>query len=270
MNRVSHQVPIRHGHGVTLIELLVVVAIIAIVAALLLPALAGARVRSQRVSCLNNLRQLQLAWAMYPDDNHDTVSPNVQVTRFYLDFSWVQSFLDYDGTNPQNTNTDLLLNGQYAAFAPYVKSARTYKCPSDRSTVSIMADLHPRVRSYAMNWTIGATVRDWKSVLKLSDISVPQPSELFVLLDEHPDSLSDVHYHMTTTTGINANLVNYPSSLHGGGGVLSFADGHVEWHKWVDERTRPPVIGVRFIGVDYMPGNPDIDWLQEHYSRPRE
>src|SRR5262245_12492359 len=113
----------------TLIELLMVIGIIGILAALLLPVLARAKEKARAIVCLKNLKQDQLAWVLYADDNRDQIAPNRSVTSPTA-FSWVQGYLDYSAS-PQNTNVQLLIDPQYAAFAPYIRTPHLYRCPSD-------------------------------------------------------------------------------------------------------------------------------------------
>jgi len=269
--------PVRRG-GFTLIELLVVIAIIAILAAMLLPALSRAKQRAQQIACLNNGKQLGLAWLMFPDD-HDNYLPGnlagAQINSFALaDYTWVLGQLDYT-SGFYNTNEDFI---RLAQLGPYVsKSVGIFKCPADKSTVTIGGGSYPRTRSLSMNAFMGnfppypktSLTGGYKYYTKTSDIQ--RPVNRWVFIDEHPDSINDGFFNVEMNsydpaTPNNYQLYNIPASYHGGGGGLTFADGHSETHKWVDGRTRLPVTGVAFLGTRSSPNNPDVDWIQQRTS----
>jgi prepilin-type N-terminal cleavage/methylation domain-containing protein/prepilin-type processing-associated H-X9-DG protein len=262
--------PFACRRGFTLIELLVVIAIIAILAALLLPALAKAKIKSQGIGCMSNTKQLTTAWWMYADD---------QSERLPGPDSWVSGWLDFNGANRDNTNTLYLLDPRYAELGPYTRSAGIYKCPADQSAVTIFNLRYPRVRSISMNTALGddglgSTYRWWtgsppfRRYLKRTDLVAPAPSQLWVFVDEHPDSINNGDMAVKCdTVGPAAQFVDYPASYHNGACGFSFADGHAEIKKWLDPRTKPPVTYTGTIsGGPASPNNPDIAWMQQRTS----
>ncbi len=260
--------------GFTLMELLVVIAIIAILAALLLPAIAKAKNSAQVATCMNNLRQLQLAWTMYADDNEGKLVPNKYVigNPHSSRFSWVQGRLDFSPNNPGNTSDAAFLDPTLSAFAPYISNTKVYRCPSDKSAVKISGSYQNRVRSYGMNWALASEkTRDIRVVHNYSDINSPPPAKMFVFIDQHPDYMSDPHFHMMLDQGSAAAFADIPASRHNGSGALTFADGHTERRKWIDSRTRPEIQNQ---GHGYLatrsPFNEDISWLQERFTVPLE
>jgi len=219
----------------TLIELLVVIAIIAILAGMLLPSLSRAKATAQSIACLNNLKQLQLAWIMYPDDHNQLLPPN-QLSAAPGLAAWSTTGCWVVG----NAQTDLTLsNIQKGVLFNYTRSTAIYHCPSDRATVTGSRN-QPRTRSYTLNGYLGCSnpAPLWASRMKLtySQISLmsdPSPSKLFVFIDEHEKSIEDGFWEFSFV-GVQGmdDWLSLPADRHNQGCNLSFADGHVESWKW--------------------------------------
>ena len=278
----------------TLIELLVVIAIIAILAAMLLPALTKAKLKAQGVYCMNNNRNLSLAWRMYGEDNHDLIpyssdDPNDPDHKVKDQFAWTLTHLDFsDSPYNWDVNWDIPLR----VLWPYNKSFQIYRCPADRSYVTHNGVQMPRVRTYSMNFYLGgfdgntvvSQAKNYKVYLKLSDLndrgSSPGPSGTFVFIDEREDLINWGNF-MTDMTGwgVPNGAGQYefrqdlPGFYHHRACGFSFVDGHSEIHRWLDGRTMPPLDPQNYDPGKFdplkVPYDKDVAWLQEHSTRPK-
>ena len=278
--------PFHRAPGFTLIELLVVIAIIGILAAMLLPGLAKGKLRAQGIQCMNNHRQLCLAWRMYADDSRDVlVFASEDPTRpWTYDYAWTLSHMDFD---PDNTaNWDISADITQRPLWPYTgKNAAIYKCPSDRSFLTVNGAPKPRVRTMSMNLYVGGfggTDGGWpfgepyRIYAKLADIT--PPDKIFVFLDMREDRVNWGNF-MTQMDGYSPNdpslyafTTDYPAMYHHLACGFSFADGHSEIHRWRDTRTMPPLKDGNdpiSYGILASPGNADVAWLQDHSTRPK-
>ena len=248
----------------TLVELLVVIAVIAILAAMLLPALASGKQRAKRIKCLNNQRQLAVAWVLYTVDNNDWLVSNGQCNpESTANKLWVQGAFVHTGAN---TNVDYMLNPQYALFANYVKSGATYLCPTDRDSVKVNNILYPKLRSYALNAYLGWTGM-WDGRLSSSyavfqrynRISTKMPLGTFLFMDVQPDSICWPYFGVQMQTD---TFFNFPGTSHSRGTIISYSDSHVDWHRWLDARTLNPNSPNYHAHNDASPGNVDIAWMR--------
>jgi prepilin-type N-terminal cleavage/methylation domain-containing protein/prepilin-type processing-associated H-X9-DG protein len=255
----------------TLIELLVVIAIIAILASMLLPVLGKAKTKAHGIQCMNNFRQLTLAWQFYTEENQEKtpwswVDPGVKQTM------WVTGDLDFNSGNLSNWNVERDIKTSLL-WRHCGNSAGIWKCPADQSAVTVQGVRRPRVRSMSMNnwfgyaWpTAGNEV--FRIIYKTTDLVDPGPAGTYVMLDEREDSINDGCF-CVDMAGYPAQpnrtmIVDYPASYHNRAGGFSFADGHAEIKKWRDPRTVPRLKRGQTIPLNVSsPNNPDVIWMQQ-------
>jgi prepilin-type N-terminal cleavage/methylation domain-containing protein/prepilin-type processing-associated H-X9-DG protein len=261
--------PAMRNKGFTLIELLTVVAIIAILAAILLPVLAGAKSRARSTQCLNNLRQLQTGWLMYCSENNDGLPNNPKLPEATnSDPAWVYGNVE----SPSDaTNLDLIRAG---LIYSYCGSVAIYGCPAS-CTLSDNRESPPsayRVRSYAMNTYMngqdigsshaGLPAGLYRVNTKLTAIAKPGPSSAMVFLDESPFSIDDGDFGFSPSGlpgyGPVGEWFNIPATVHRGSN-FTFADGHVEFHRWMDSETYS-IHAVNYI--DTSADRADLQWIQ--------
>jgi prepilin-type N-terminal cleavage/methylation domain-containing protein/prepilin-type processing-associated H-X9-DG protein len=272
------------GLGFTLIELLVVIAIIAILAGLLLPALTQAKAKARGLQCLNNQRELSVAWRMYVEDNNDVLpfaseDPANPATYGY---AWVTGTMDFDPNNRANWDPDVGVK-KSILWSYCGKSLAIWKCPSDHSVVVVNRVAKPRVRTMSMNLYLGGwggtdggwgpAVSDYQIYMRYSDLIDPGPAGTFLFTDMREDSI-DMGNFGVNMAGWPDKPAHYgfwdlPGFYHLGSGSFAFADGHSEFKRWLDPRTTPPIKpGVGYPDRFNSPNNPDIGWLQDHATRP--
>ncbi len=270
--------------GFTLIELLVVIGIIGILAGLLLPVLARAKDRAKGVQCLSNLGQMQIAWNIYADDHQGTLPVNgsgSSAGKYADEPSWVAGYLS-TGATPDNTNITMLVGQQYqkwGSIGGYTKNPDIYHCPSDLSRDS--GNGLSRVRSISMNSWINPGRNgevsgrfwdlDFEKYTKITDFVRLSPSDGFVFLDERPDSIND-GWFMVSMESYNPNdlsgleVRDLPAIYHNRASSFTFADGHAEFHRWLDGST----LALKFVKSGQpVPDNQDVLWLMQHATRPK-
>ncbi len=293
---LPQSVKARH-RAFTLIELLVVIAIIAILAAILMPVLNAAKLKGQGIQCVNNMRQLMIAFKMYSNENNGYFPLNMSLGAYtdngnwaLPNINWVAGQQNYSGV-PDNTNYALLMNSQETQLAPYAPNPAVYRCPADQSKSGPSTGLMgpPRIRSYSMSCAAGCTdlkgdpqnvgggsgnLGDlggtWRAYNRESTvIGAVGPSDLWVLIDENPDSIDDGYFLFYMPFGSTEYWFNFPSKLHINSTGMCFEDGHAEIHRWLQPGNIKATTYQSYDGGSPGPGvlkDPDLSWFASHTS----
>jgi prepilin-type N-terminal cleavage/methylation domain-containing protein len=246
----------RLKQGFTLIELLVVIAIIAILAALLLPALSNAKLKGQRIACINNLRQIAIACKLYTDDNGGKIPSSYPKYNGFLS-SWCEGnaatggtagAYGYEGPDPTGI--------QNGTLWPYAKNLGVYHCPADHRVADAVASGDPFfgkliLRSISMNSFMAGTsfgasttwvatsptgAQDPTYPVYLKESEIKMPAQTWLLVDEDQESINDGM--MLVDVGGTARFLDLPSRAHGYAYGINFNDAHAEIYKMGDAATK--------------------------------
>ena len=284
---------VRHASGpdaFTLTELLVVVAVVTVLFMLLLPALAATHPANEAAQCMQNKKQLMRATQMYAADYGDLLPPNPDDVNNIVGHRWVPGEATGSGPGVSWTKASVLEDERRFLLLPYVKTIKLLKCPADGRIARFEDGTYgPAIRTVSMNGAVGTACASWKNggshsgppkletraphltgyandpsynrYNKLSTIANPNPSKLWVFLDESPMLLNDGSFAFKVTQN---TWVDAPGAYHNGACGFAFADGHAEIHKWKSSRTG------HFLGSiqNGTPEETDYLWMKARTSAP--
>jgi prepilin-type N-terminal cleavage/methylation domain-containing protein len=260
--------------GFTLVELLVVIAIIALLMAILLPALGRAREMGKRAVCMNQIKQLGIAWSLYCDDNQDKVPigdvgyswafPSTSAgDPYFPQLAWHEWPHPFPHTMPPNINTNwcggptcgagtgnaLSFEAAIAAndeiwfhameegtMWKYIKDHKVYKCPVGQKGNRITYALSHSMHAYPGSGGTDAypTMHGNPPTIILKT-NIKRTAERAVFFDATYIKTGAFFVPYQTGGGDTAGIWYDDSWAHGNGIVVSFADQHVEFHKWIDQ-----------------------------------
>jgi prepilin-type processing-associated H-X9-DG protein len=269
----------------TFLEVVSLAAVVSLMMLFLAAGMARTQHSSVATQCQANLKHLITAWVMYAEDNSGRLVPAYHGTggqggdpRSSLGPSWAAGRQDWTSA-ADNTNLLLLTNPKYTRLADYLaRNPKSFKCPGDSylSTVQRNQGWTQRVRSYSGNVGIGQGVLDagtwdplYRQVTNIVDLIYPSPSETWVFIEEHPDSMNDPAFFSPYRT----SFVDAPAAFHNGACAFAFADGHADLHRWVASASSSKANAVAYQNGSYLnynpvrAGDPDLHWLSFHSQR---
>lgn len=268
--------------GFTLVELLVVIAVLMVLFGLLLPVLSSGKSKARAIICLNHHRQLIMATMLYAGDHQDSFPANLgtaDTKRTVADGTyqnWVNNVMSWE-LDEDNTNHVWVQSG---GIGPYLSgNVSVFACPEDDvvSDVQREAGWEGRVRSISMNAMVGDAGQFTRTGVNTNNPSyrqfftlgqVPEPSRIFVFIEEHPDSINDGYFLNKAYSGEWHDL---PASYHNGSAHLVFVDGHVERHRWLHAGTKPaPRPDAAALPYAFSESeSDDFEWLMDRTSVKR-
>ena len=264
----------------TLVELLVVIAIIALLMALLMPALRLAKDQAMGLMCVNNLRNLSMGWFTYTVDHdgmlmggHRVGNSDFKNKSRFPDGFWINPPHDAAGTytgdwslpNPPPTLDDKLRGIKTGQIYYYVKNVEVFHCPADARI-----DM-PNQQAYCSYSVAGGMNGETAygngkefpdRVAEIFD-EILRPAQMYVFIEESDDRTWNVG---SWIMNINAGeWIDPLAGWHNDRNTLGFADGHAEKHRWLDDRTI--TMNTEQLFNQNHPGSPDLAYMLHGYVR---